>query len=441
MAEELRQFCEGYGSLFWCFNRDQTDHAWQYVCGLFAADESNLSRMGQAVSECTYEDLQHFLSGSPWDARAVTAKVSQDAHALLGGFDDTALLIDESAFEKKGTRSVGVARQYNGRLGKIDSCQVGVFAAVARGRWVIPTDMRLYLPESWCANPERCAAAGIPEGERTYRTKIDLALELVERQLALGGRFAWVGADSLYGRSFQFCVRLEELGQTFCVDIPSDHQLCFGLPRASGGTANPQEVAAYAAGLPARAWRWVQVRDGTKGPIRVQAHHRLVWWYDADSEMTRRWHLLLRRDKPGAEIRYSLSNARTAVGLQPLTGMAAQRYWIERAFEDAKRELGMAEYQVRGWVAWHHHMALVLMASLFMTRFRLTHEDEKPLLSAADVRQLLEHFLPRRKWDTAQLLREIELRHQRREADTRNAIRRRRGRRRGAKKVALILPK
>jgi SRSO17 transposase len=437
MARAFKTFCREYRSLFWCFNRDQTEHAHGYLCGLLQSAESNLLQMAEAVPGFTYEDEQHFLSGSPWEHEPVTAQVARQAYALLGGQRDTALLLDETCFAKKGNKSVGVARQYNGRLGKVDNCQVGVFAALSAGRHAVPVDGALYLPESWTSDPARCAAAGVPADQRAHRTKIELALALVERQLALGHRLAWVGADAGYGRDLAFCLRLEALGQIFLVDIPSDRQVYRQAPTGPSGAVAPVAVRDLVAAA-ANHWRRVVVRASTKGRLRVEVQAQPVWLWAETEAGPRGWLLLARRDGPEAEIKYSLTNARPTTGLARLAAMAHQRYWIERTFEDAKSHVGMAEYQVRGWRGWHHHMALVLMACLFMTRFRLLHAEEKPLLSAADVRVLLEHFLPQPPATTAAVLDRMVARHRRRQAAIAHAQRHQRTRRRAA---ILILPK
>lgn len=413
MAQSFHEFCAGYRSLFWCSTRDQTAHAYGYLRGLLQSKESNLLQMAEAVPDFRYEDEQHFLADSPWDHQAVLAEVGRQAYALLGGHRDTALLLDESCFAKKGEHSVGVARQYNGRLGKVDNCQVGVFAALCAGTYAVPVDVALYLPESWTAAPERCARAGVPAAHQTHRTKIELALELVERQLALGHEFAWVGADAGYGRDLRFCRRLDLLKQTFVVDIPSDRQVYRQAPREpkTAATVTVRDLIAHSR----EPWREVVVRRGTKGRLRIEAQRHAVWLWNEEEQLAHGWQLLARRDKASGEIKYSLTNARPATGLRQLAAMAHQRYWIERSFEDAKSQVGMAQYQVRGWQGWHHHMALVAMASLFLMRFRLLHADEKPLLSAADVRRLLQHFLPRPPQTTDAVLAAMTERHRRRE--------------------------
>jgi len=165
--------------------------------GLMQARKKNRERMAEVVSRSDEQALQHFLSNSTWDERRVLDQVALEADGWLGGADDSALLIDESGVTKKGKKSVGVARQWNGRLGKVDNCQVGVYAALSRGRVSTLIDTRLYLPASWVGDEARCTGAGVPRQARRLRSKPELALEIVRYNRRLGVRFSWVGMDGL----------------------------------------------------------------------------------------------------------------------------------------------------------------------------------------------------------------------------------------------------
>ena len=179
MGQRFVGFCARFARHFRLRTHDVSMQSGHYLCGLMQARRKNMERMAEVVPESDDQALQHFLSNSPWDARAVLGQVASEADALLGGTRDSALLIDESGFTKKGRHSVGVARQWNGRLGKVDNCQVGVFAALSRGPAATLIDTRLYLPGSWVDNRDRCEAAGIPEAARRAQSKAQLALEMV----------------------------------------------------------------------------------------------------------------------------------------------------------------------------------------------------------------------------------------------------------------------
>src|SRR5436305_1004760 len=162
-------------------------HACDYLKGLLSElPRKNMERMGEAMRDVSHEDLQHFISGSRWEHARVFAWIARRASARLGQHRDSMLLVDESCFAKKGGRSAGVARQYNGRLGKTENSQVGVFSALGCGTRAALIGARLYLPKEWIEDPARCKAAGIPQGQVQARTKIDLARELIEEAIAHG---------------------------------------------------------------------------------------------------------------------------------------------------------------------------------------------------------------------------------------------------------------
>jgi SRSO17 transposase len=158
---------------------------WEGCSGVRAA--RNLQGIEEDVAESDYEGMQHFLSDSPWDQGALMAQVAAAADEELGGHEDSALYVDETSFVKKGKASVGVQRQYCGRLGKLENCQVAVFLAQGRGERVAAADFRLFLPEAWAEDARRCAKAKIPEARRVHRTKTELALEMIEAARATAG--------------------------------------------------------------------------------------------------------------------------------------------------------------------------------------------------------------------------------------------------------------
>jgi SRSO17 transposase len=171
------------------------------------------------------------LSDSPWDHRAVIDQVALEADGLLGGNRDSCLLIDESGFKKSGSHSVGVGRQWCGRFGKVENCQVGVFAALGRDRRDTLVDERLYLPQPWSEDPQRCERAGIPEEFRSFKTKVALALEMVAHQRRIGMRFSWVGADGFYGNDPGFVRGLEARGEVFVADVHCDQRIFLADPK------------------------------------------------------------------------------------------------------------------------------------------------------------------------------------------------------------------
>ena len=437
LRERLAAFCSSVKFLFRTQTGDGSEHARIYVHGLMQAKPraKNMERMEEAVAGADYEGLQHFIADSPWEAGPVMDHVAQEVSALLKG--PLALVyIDESAFSKKGEKSVGVARQYNGRLGKVDNCQVGVFAALGRGDRAALVGARLYLPEEWCADVVRCKAAGIPEEHRIFKPKATLALELILHLRGIGVCFEASVLDAGYGKDPALLRALDVAGEVFVVDGHRSQRMWLTdpwpvvpepgagrrgrAPQAVRAQGESLSVADWAASLPEEAWRTTVLRPGTKGEIRVQFIHRRVYFWDGVEACAKLWHLVARRTldingQPDA-VSFTISNAAAEVPAARVVAMACARYFIERGFQDAKSHLGLADYQIRGWRAWHHHMALVMLAMLFHLRERLIHAERYPLLSCADLIELLCYFLPKAAVTPEDILRQMDQRHRRRQA-------------------------
>jgi len=255
----------GLKPLFKKASKNGTGHAQSYLCGLMQTTSprgKNIERMEEAVPGLEYQGVHHFIADSPWNWRPVMAQAGEEVDALLGGHPCSQLILDESCFCKKGDDSVGVARQYNGRLGKIDNCQVAVFAALGCGDRASLIGARLYLPEEWCNDPERCRKAKIPKEDRTFKTKTQLALELVREQRELGVRFEWVSVDGGYGKEPAFLRALDDMGEKFVADVHRTQMIweenpwpCVPLPGKGGRTAKRLK----AVGKPVTARAWMEV--------------------------------------------------------------------------------------------------------------------------------------------------------------------------------------
>lgn len=424
-------FVKSFSHHFRSYRHDVTEKARQYASGLMQAGaRKNMDRMAEVVPDSKSRNLQQFLTHSKWDARSVIDHVARDANQFLGDEQRAGLLIDESGFAKQGPMSVGVSRQWLGRLGKVDNGQVAVFGVLSRDHFAIPVDVKLYLPKKWTEDPKRCEKAGIPEAERVFRTKEQLALEIVSHARQNGLRYGWVGADAGYGKGPGFCLELDRMGERFVVDLHSDFPIYLEDPRpylpektSRKGPkftryrtdASSIEVKAAVEGLKLCEQPVLKLRDTTRGPLKVRALRFPVYVWDGEASQACRFFLLATQILgPKAETKISLSNAPETMKLKTLAWMQLQRYWVERAFEDAKSECGMADYQVRKWSAWHHHMALVMMAMLFMLNERVRHKDSYPLLSCSDIEELLSRFLPRRDVTREEVIRQLEYRHRKR---------------------------
>jgi SRSO17 transposase len=399
--------------------------------------------MAAVVEDGCAQQFQHFISHAPWRHEPVIEQIARDADRLLGGKPDSALILDESSFVKQGDHSVGVARQWCGRLGKVDNCQVAVFAVLTDGARHTPVDMRLYRPQCWIKDPARCDRAEIPTEARTMRSKTDLALEMVRAARARGMRFGWVGVDGGYGKEPAFLRALDDMGEVFVADVHCDQRVWTkppGLhvppPQSTRGRSPSQQQAAgdaitvekLVAGFGADDWTRCTLRESTRGPLQVDIAHRRVWGWDGKEATARCWHLVVRREMGAPKrIKYSLSNAPADTKRERLAQMQGARYWVERAFEDAKGEGGLADYQAVGWRAWHHHVSMVMLAMLFIAEQRVAHQPGLALLTPRDIVEMLKETLPRKPQGKEALVDQINQRHARR----RSAIESRRRTQRG----------
>ena len=437
MGQKLRDFSRGFEPDFLRHTRSALRRAEQYLCGLIQTRRATMLQMAEVVPESDSQALHHFLSVSDWDSQAVVKRVAAGVDEVLGGTLDSCLVIDETSFPKKGTKSVGVARQWCGTNGKTDSCQVGVFASLGHGSRAGLIDAQLYLPREWTDSPKRCRRAGVPESARSFQTKPEIALAMVTRARTQGLRFRWVAADGGYGKNASFLRALDDAGERFVIDVHRDQRIYVEDPKPcvpDGASSrsrrrvpqlDPLRVDAWMAAQPESAWQRVWIRHTTKGKLHLDLLQTQVWLWDGKEEAARCWQLIVTRepDHPRT-LKYGLSNASAEMPAHRLAQIQRQRYWIERAFQDAKGEAGMADYQARSWKAWHHHMALVMMAMLFMLQQRHENQELHPHLSCADLKLLLAHILPKRNPSLEDVNQLIEQRHRRRQAAIDSAYRR-----------------
>ena len=421
-----------------CFktkSANSVDLACRYVGGLLSQTlRKNMERMderlGQDDSLCedNYQATQQFISASRWDEGQLYQQIGTRANERLGGTLDSVLSIDESSNAKKGIASVGVARQWNGRLGKEDNSQTGVYSALSCGSRVCLTGARLFLPKEWIEDPERCRKAGVPQEriEQGHRSKLDHARELIEEAQANGLQFGCVAMDAFYGRDSTLRRFMEERSLNYCVDVPVNARVFTRKPvmseRPKPIGEHTESVADLAAKTLKNRKRTVQritLRAGDDGDVEAQVSAVRVWeWTEGEAAAVELW--LIIRQMPDGSHKLSLCNAPASITLKRLARWQAARFWVERCFQDAKSHCGMAQYQARGWLAWHHHMALVALAVLFQMQERMSEAPAAiPNLTAADIVELMEWALMKRPSE-AELIARIERRHEKRERSARN---------------------
>ncbi len=327
-----------------------------YLQGLLGdAKRKNGWQLAEGAGDATPYAMQHLLNGAAWDADAVRDDLR--AYVVEHLADPTAVLvIDETGFLKKGTRSVGVQRQSSGTAGRIENCQIGVFLAYAGPRGHAFIDRALYLPARWTRDPARCRAAGVPT-DVSFATKPHLARTMLDRVLDAGVRAGWVTGDEVYGNDPALRAWLTARRQPWVLVVAKTHSVVVD--------DRPQRVAAVAAGLPAEAWQRLSAGDGAKGPR----------WYDwawvrlADPAVAGwgSWLLLRRSVSDPTDLAYYRAAGPAATPLGELVRVAGTRWTIETGFEAAKQEAGLADYEVRRWVGWHRHITLALLAHAYLT--------------------------------------------------------------------------
>src|SRR5207248_7814291 len=355
----------------------------QYMRGLLVqqTDRRNAENVAETIAGATPRALQRLLTEAPWPTEPVIERLQASVGARLTT-PEGIFVLDESGFPKQGKKSVGVARQYCGTLGKVANCQLGVFLSYVSARGHALVDKRLYLPPVWSDDPARCRAAGVPE-EIEYQSKAELGLAMLRQARAAGHlQGHWVAGDDAYGMVPTLRDALDAEGWCYVLDVPATTPVFTQVtatavppwwgrgrkptkPRLVPGAPAPETVQAVAASLPPTAWQDLTVAEGAHGPRIYQFVARRVW-ESRDGLPGRACWLLLRRNLDGSAPRSYLSNAPADTPLRTLAQVAAARWVIETEIQTAKGETGLDEYEVRRWAGWHHHITLALLAGAFL---------------------------------------------------------------------------
>jgi SRSO17 transposase len=327
--------------------------------------------------------IQFFVGAGKWDDEAVMDELRQHVREELAE-PDGVVVIDPSAFPKKGTESCGVARQWCGRLGKVDNCQVGVFLAYATAAGYAPLDRRLYLPEDWADDQARREKCHVPLGV-TFQEKWRIALDLLDRSLP-GLPHGWIVGDDELGRPAEFRAALRRRQERYVLDVPCDtliRDLERRRPRRrQAGRGRKREVPfqradVWAASQPESRWERIDVRAGEKGPLLVDAMMVRVR-AKQDGRIGPEERLVVIRPVGESRIDYAMTDAGPEVPLAKVVGVQRQRHRIEEVFEAGNGEAGLDHYEVRSWIGWHHHMTLSLVALWYLCLERRRVGGENP---------------------------------------------------------------
>jgi SRSO17 transposase len=371
---------------------EQRRHAAEYMTGLL----SKLPRKsGEAIAylhDRQRQGLQNFVGSVPWDHKPLLATLARQVGDDIGEAD-AVIVFDPSAFAKKGTKSVGVIRQWCGRLGKLENCQVGVYMAYVSRKEHGLVNTRLYLPKEWTKDRARREGAGVPVAVK-FRTRHQLALEMLDES---GGALphSWVAGDDEMGRPSGFRRKLRDRGERYLLGVPSNtlvRDLDVPPPEYSGRGRSPKSpflrLDRWLAALPEDAWTRIDVRDGEKGPLVIEVVKRRV---QARTETggTGPDELLFvtREAQSDGKFKhdYYLSNADSEEPLKELARVSKAAHRVEECFRRGKSEAGLADSQVRNWRGWHHHQTLSLLAAWFLNREARRGKNPDPGVDGAAV--------------------------------------------------------
>ena len=330
-----------------------------YVRGLLAPlEKKNSWTLAERAGEAVPDGMQRLLMSADWDADAVRDDVRDYVVAHLGDGAGV-LVVDETGFVKKGTKSAGVARQYSGTAGRIENCQIGVFLGYATGAGRTFLDRELYLPRAWAEDRGRCREAGVGE-DVEFATKPELALRMIARALDAGVPAGWVTADEVYGQHSQLRMMLEERQMPYVLAVPVNQRVTATVH----GTITQLRADELAAMLPGQAWKKISAGAGAKGP---RVHHWARAAIRPLQDTASYWLLVRRSLTDPTDMAYYLCHGPEHTPLRELVRVAGTRWAIEESFQTAKGQVGLDQYQVRRYDSWYRHITLAMLAHAFLT--------------------------------------------------------------------------
>ena len=415
--------------------------SYQYIHGKFLEKgKGNMSTYPKDVPDCNNQSLHHFISNSPWKHRPVLDQIQQDVVDAIGDHNHGSIHVDECCIPKQGNDSAGVKRQYCGRLGKVANCQVGVFLGYVKDSYRTLLDERLYLPKDWIDDKRRRKKCGIPE-DVCFKKKTELAWEMIKEAIEKKIPFGWVGMDCLYGRSSWLRNKIDNQGAVYIADIPCDQRVWLqkptvGIPEKREGRGRKPTRKQVLDGdsfrvdeLKDRAadeeWEQVFIRDTERRELWANMLFLRVYPREDEGLPGKKCWLIIRVDPESNDVKYQFSNASKDTSKDQLAEMSGSRYWIERTFEDGKGIAGLADYQVRSWTGWHHHMTMTILAMLFLMMLSMDLGKKAVLLTVQDVKEIMELIMPKREITPKDLVELILGKHKSRLSARRSHHRRR----------------
>jgi SRSO17 transposase len=382
---EYRRFVRRYERLFG--HKARRRYVDSYLRGLIGPLERKSIEPIALDQGVDMRRLQEFVGSSPWDAETILAEHRRHVRETFGS-PNGILIIDPTSFPKRGDKSVGVARQWCGQLGKEENCVVGVHLAYASEKGHTPVDRRLYLPKTWSEDPVRRRSVGIPR-DVVFRKSWELAYEMISYLRREGFPHAWITGDEEFGKVPLFRDWLNEDGERYILEVPCRVRVWVTLPRRrirgpggvsrrlrARGPGRPQlvRVDELARRLSSRAWSDHEVRDASKGPIRVRAALiRVLFHRSKERDRREGWLLITRALDQTAQVKYFQSNGAPHLSKEELLGAGFARWPVEQCHGQGKNETGLGDYETRSWLGWHHHTALSFLAHhwLVLERNRL----------------------------------------------------------------------
>jgi SRSO17 transposase len=423
----LYQFWQRFRGCFKTRTRDTSPRAYDYLrAQLTMETERNFANIDRTLNDGDGQALEHFMAHSPWSAQAVFQQIQAEIKATPALAQGNVLILDESADEKAGNHNAGASRQYNGRMGKVDLCRVDTGLALANpqvGLWTL-VDGELFLREEWLSEDfaDKRRDLGLPP-DRQFETKLELGLKMVKRAQANGLPFERLACDTLYGRDHDFRADLNSENVRYAAQVPSNTHVYLrepkvGIPSPRSHMGRPYTRSHVLSCSPSREvraltksgqtqWQHVQVRPSERGWVEADFAVRRVWTVPEQHAPQAEW-LVIRRDASG-ECTYTLLNDPEDTSVTTLIHSSCLRYFCERTFEDAKTEIGWAEFQAQKYRAWEHHLALTALSLWFVAQTKLewtqTYARDPellnqfelqvlPALSTANVRTMLMAVLP-----------------------------------------------